>query len=276
MTSESPVWWFALRHSKELDMNEEEVDELFRELDAVQEQRVSSGPVVSDQTKWLVVDLETTGFRNSDTIIELGMVAYQGTKRLGQWGHLIRLHGQWSAEAEAVHKIKQSEFLKTAQESDEEYGKRVRPIKAAMQTFAKWAKAADVIVAYNASFDRRMLMHWSAKQGVNLGDDLVWVCPHKLAQQVGLGAELHNLKLETLAKHYGVPMGQMHRAVEDSDVTASVLLEMLARNKITLEQVASKSGPSLGRASIGKDVDEALYGGQRRRRTVSASSSRGW
>lgn len=250
-------------------MNDDLVEELFDELD--KQAPAFDGVIIRPATKWIVVDLETTGFsHNQHTIVELGMVAFEGTKRVGEWGRLIRSHGAWSEQAEKVHKIKKHELYKQASESEDEYTDRVRSIKQAMQVFAKWSEAADVVVAYNADFDKRFLMHWSAKQGVCVSDDLVWLCPNKLAQQLGMGAALPNLKLETLAKFYGIPTGELHRAVQDSDVTASVLMEMLRSNKVSLEQVAFDTDALIGEQALGKDVHEALYGGQRKRRASKA------
>jgi DNA polymerase III subunit epsilon len=77
-----------------------------------------------------------------------------------------------------------------------------------------------VLVAHNVGFDYAFLAAEARKTGVVLPVDSV-MCTVELATRLDLGVD--NLKLATLARHFGVPQSRPHDALDDATVLARIL-----------------------------------------------------
>lgn len=82
------------------------------------------------------------------------------------------------------------------------------------------------LVAHNAGFDYSFLTAEAEIAGVVLPIDRV-MCTVELARRLELG--LQNLRLETLARHWGVPQTRAHDAFDDALVLSRVLWPALQR-----------------------------------------------
>jgi DNA polymerase-3 subunit epsilon len=82
------------------------------------------------------------------------------------------------------------------------------------------------LVAHNVGFDYAFLTAEAELVGAELPIDSV-MCTVELARRLQLGTE--NLRLETLASHWGVPQLRPHDALDDAQVLAQILKPTLAR-----------------------------------------------
>lgn len=82
------------------------------------------------------------------------------------------------------------------------------------------------LVAHNVAFDYSFLTAEAELVGAELPIDSV-MCTVELARRLDLGTE--NLRLETLANHWGVPQLRPHDALDDAQVLAQILKPSLAR-----------------------------------------------
>lgn len=82
------------------------------------------------------------------------------------------------------------------------------------------------LVAHNVGFDYSFLAAEAELVGAELPIDSV-MCTVELARRLELGTE--NLRLETLAAHWGVPQLKPHDALDDAQVLAQILKPTLAR-----------------------------------------------
>lgn len=151
--------------------------------------------------KFVAFDLETTGTKpQSDMIVEIGAVMFDGAQALKGYGTLINPGIPMPPDASAVNGI-----------TDEMLRGQPR-IADILDEFAEFCGDLP-LVAHNAPFDFKFLLedvklHRSAApKGVVL-DTL------PLARKVFPG--LPNYKLWTLVRHFNFPSGTFHRAEEDS------------------------------------------------------------
>ena len=82
------------------------------------------------------------------------------------------------------------------------------------------------LVAHNVGFDYAFLAAEAELLGVELPIDTV-MCTVELARRLELGTE--NLRLETLAAHWGISQMRPHDALDDAMVLAQILKPVLVR-----------------------------------------------
>ncbi|OMC51940.1 DNA polymerase III subunit epsilon [Mycolicibacterium fortuitum] len=80
------------------------------------------------------------------------------------------------------------------------------------------------MVAHNAGFDYTFLAAEARRAGIRLPVDSV-MCTVELASQLDL--RVGNLKLATLAHHWGITQARPHDALDDTQVLAQVLTHQL-------------------------------------------------
>ena len=85
--------------------------------------------------------------------------------------------------------------------------------------------AGRTLVAHNVGFDYAFLANEAELAGAELPTDTV-MCTVELARRLHLGIE--NLRLETLAAHWGVTQMRPHDALDDALVLAQILKPALA------------------------------------------------
>ncbi len=170
-------------------------------------------PADDQRDGWVVVDVETSGFRPSHArVLSVAALALDAD---GNVEHSVvsLLNPGVDPGPTHVHGI-------TAEMLEDQ------------PTFADIADAlaelmhGRTLVAHNAPFDYSFLVAEAEQAGVALPIDSV-MCTVELARRLDLGVE--NLRLETLARHWNVPQTRAHDAFDDALVLSRVLAPALER-----------------------------------------------
>ncbi len=170
-------------------------------------------PADDQRDGWVVVDVETSGFRPSHArVLSVAALALDAE---GNVEHSVvsLLNPGVDPGPTHVHGI-------TAEMLEDQ------------PTFADIADAlaelmhGRTLVAHNAPFDYSFLVAEAEQAGVALPIDSV-MCTVELARRLDLGVE--NLRLETLARHWNVPQTRAHDAFDDALVLSRVLAPALER-----------------------------------------------
>lgn len=170
-------------------------------------------PVDDQHDGWVVVDVETSGFRPGHArVLSVAALALDAD---GNVEHSVVSLVNPGVDPGPTH---------------------VHGITADMledqPTFADIADSVAelmhgrTLVAHNAPFDYSFLVTEAEQAGVALPIDNV-MCTVELARRLDLGLE--NLRLETLARHWDVPQTRAHDAFDDALVLSRVLAPALER-----------------------------------------------
>jgi DNA polymerase-3 subunit epsilon len=170
-------------------------------------------PAVEDGAGWAVVDVETSGFRPGQArIVSIAALA------VGDDGNVERsvatlLNPGCDPGPTHVHGL-------TAEMLDGQpcFGDVIGDLLEVLD--------GRTLVAHNVAFDYSFLAAEAELVGAELPVDTV-MCTVELARRLELGTE--NLRLETLAAHWGVPQLRPHDALDDAQVLAQILKPTLAR-----------------------------------------------
>jgi DNA polymerase-3 subunit epsilon len=172
---------------------------------------LSSRPVV-------VVDVETTGISaaKGERVIEIGAVRVMEGQLRERFSSLVATSRPISPGALAVHRIS-PEMLAGQPEPE--------------QVFSAFADfiGSDILVAHNAGFDMSFLAAEFSRIGQRLGNS--HYCTLKLSRLCY--PHLRSHKLETLG-HYlfgALPEVRHHRALDDAELAARVMLEIMAQHQ---------------------------------------------
>ncbi|WP_029117282.1 DEDDh family exonuclease [Mycobacterium sp. URHB0044] len=169
-------------------------------------------PVTEPGAGWAVVDVETSGFRPGQArIVSVAALA------LGDDGNVedsfsSLLNPGVDPGPTHVHGLT-TEML----EGQPTFAEIVEPLNAVLQ--------GRTLVAHNVGFDYSFLTAEAELVGAQLPVDTV-MCTVELARRLDLGVE--NLRLETLAAHWGVTQMRPHDALDDALVLAQILKPALA------------------------------------------------
>ncbi|MCV7225929.1 DEDDh family exonuclease [Mycolicibacterium komossense] len=162
---------------------------------------------------WAVIDLETSGFHpGTARAISLAVLALDEDGRIEQ-SVVSLLNPGVDPGPTHVHGLT-SEMLEDQPTFDE-----IAPDLLALLK-------GRTLVAHNVGFDYSFLAAEAELAGVELPVDNV-MCTVELSRRLELG--LDNLRLETLARHWGVDQARPHDAFDDALVLSRVLLPTLQR-----------------------------------------------
>jgi DNA polymerase III subunit epsilon len=170
-------------------------------------------PATEPGAGWAVVDVETSGFRPGQArIVSLAALA------LGDDGNVERsvstlLNPGVDPGPTHVHGLT-AEMLAD------------QPCFADVVADLMEVLRGRTLVAHNVAFDYSFLTAEAELAGVELPIDSV-MCTVELARRLDLDVE--NLRLETLAGHWGITQMRPHDALDDALVLAQVLKPVLAR-----------------------------------------------
>ena len=179
---------------------------------------------MSNDLEFAIVDIETTGFspKTYDKIVEVGIVRVDAKFTvIDEYATLI--NPQRDVGASYIHGIQAEDVCDAPL-----YADVVGDIHRALQ--------GAVVVAHNAPFDLRFLMHHSQACGFPW-PKVPTLCTMKLAKRLALGTT--NAKLGTLCDFFGIPTGQAHTALDDARAT-TILLHHLLRTlggTVSLEEL---------------------------------------
>ena len=170
-------------------------------------------PAAEPGAGWAVVDVETSGFRPGQArIVSLAALA------LGDDGNVERsvyslLNPGVDPGPTHVHGLT-AEML-----ADQPcFGDVVQDLIEVLR--------GRTLVAHNVGFDYAFLAAEAELLGIELPIDSV-MCTVELARRLQLGTE--NLRLETLAAHWGISQMRPHDAMDDALVLAQILKPVLVR-----------------------------------------------
>jgi DNA polymerase III subunit epsilon len=167
------------------------------------------------QVTFCVVDLETTGSSEDDTITEFGAVKVRGGQVLGEFQTLVNPNTHIPALISVLTGITDQLVAGSPK------------LPQVLPGFLEFS-AGTVLVAHNARFDVGFLKR------ACLRHDYAWPNPEvidtvALARQVLLRDEVPNVKLSTLAAHFRTQTTPNHRALDDARATVDVLHGLLER-----------------------------------------------
>ncbi|WP_354701474.1 Putative bifunctional exonuclease/endonuclease protein [Paraconexibacter sp. AEG42_29] len=206
--------------------------------------------------EFLVVDTETNGLAGDRCeLTEVGAVLVGGGELHDRWEALVQVRAPLSRSIQRFTGITQA---------------MVDEAPAADVTLRELAGLLHgrVLVAHNASFDRRVLEQAFGRAG------LAWPAPPTLCT-VALARRLAPLvrqrKLALLADALGIPVEVTHRALADAETCARIfcaLLPRLAATATTIDEALAVLGPARprrGPAARGRTDGGVTMKGVRRR-----------
>ncbi|MGB8391734.1 DEDDh family exonuclease [Mycobacterium sp.] len=176
--------------------------------------RVSWGrPASEPDGGWAVIDVETSGFRPGQArIISLAALGLDADGRVEQ-SVVSLLNPGVDPGPTHVHGLTAA-MLEDQPQFTDIVGDLVEVLRG------------RTLVAHNVAFDYAFLAAEAELADAELPADTV-MCTVELARRLDLGID--NLRLETLAAHWGVTQQRPHDAFDDAQVLTGVLASALAR-----------------------------------------------
>jgi DNA polymerase-3 subunit epsilon len=166
--------------------------------------------------EFVVLDLETTGGSPAnDRITEVGAVKIRGGEVLGTFHTLV------NPEVPIPPLISALTGITNGMVADAE------PIEVVLPCLLEFLGGA-VLVAHNASFDRRFVQANLERHGYQRLANRV-VCTARLARKLLPRDEVPNVRLATLAAYLGATVAPCHRALTDARATVDVFHSLLER-----------------------------------------------
>jgi DNA polymerase III subunit epsilon len=170
-------------------------------------------PCAAPGDGWAVIDLETSGFQPGHArVISLAVLALDGDGRVEQ-SVVSLLNPGVDPGPTHVHGLTAAML-----EDQPTFGEVANDVVALLK--------GRTLVAHNVGFDYSFLGAEAELAGIELPTDNV-MCTVELSRRLELG--LDNLRLETLAKHWGVAQTRAHDAFDDALVLSRVLTPTLQR-----------------------------------------------
>lgn len=200
---------------------------------------------------WAAIDVETTGFYTDDRIIEIAVVRFERGRVIDEWSTLVDPGRDVPYSATRVHGISTFALRDAPRFID------------AVPHIVRLAAGA-VPVAYNASFDRRMLMREADALRLDAGvstlfdDSWPWIDPLPWARSLNRFVEKKGSKdnkLPTICERWGITLDRAHSAKNDARATGELLWAMAPRiGRMTATEL-------LRRQRLAKDAHTSRTGG---------------
>ena len=163
--------------------------------------------------KFIVFDLETTALKpdiNYGKIIEIGAVKIEDNKVIDRFSTFI------NPGMKIPQKIVDLTHI------TDDMVKDSPDIWTAVRQFNDFIEDGYVLVAHNARFDVTFLTYWLNKMGLFYDAD-AYICTMEIDKIIHPDATNH--KLCTCIQHYGIVNNAAHRAVDDAEATANLLIK---------------------------------------------------
>jgi CRISPR-associated protein Cas2 len=176
----------------------------FRQIKKFSQRRNSS---IKETASYVVIDVETTGLNpGDDQIIEIGAVKVEG-EEIAEFQSLVKVDKKLSHNITTLTGI-----------TDELLLEEGRAIQIVMESFMKFVGNSPLI-GYNVDFDKKFIKNAAKKCGIlNFDNQFVDLMRFVKKEKMFLG----NYKLQTVLKSYDISDNVLHRALEDSKVTAEL------------------------------------------------------
>lgn len=170
-------------------------------------------PAIEAGAGWAVVDVETTGFRPGHArVVSIAALALGDDGNVEQSLYSLLNPGVDPGPTH-VHGLTAAML-----EGQPTFADIVGPLTELLD--------GRTLVAHNVGFDYSFLAAEAELVGAELPTDTV-MCTVELARRLDLGTE--NLRLETLAAHWGITQMKPHDALDDALVLAQILKPVLVR-----------------------------------------------
>ena len=162
--------------------------------------------------EYVVFDIETTGFSpKKDNITEIGAVKIRNNEIIDRYSQLI------NPETSIPQKVVELTGI------TDEMVKDMPTIENVLPSFLEFIKDS-VLVAHNASFDMGFISEKFSHMGIKLKNPVL----DTLQLSREMFTELKSHKLNKVAKHLNISLDNHHRAVDDSEATAHILLKCIS------------------------------------------------
>lgn len=158
--------------------------------------------------KWAFVDLETTGGRSDDRVIEVGIVTWDGEK-IEEWQSLINPDRYVSDDIYRLTGIRKDELVLAPR-----FEEVIEEIKNRLE--------GAIFVAHNARFDYGFIRREFGRLEQEYSSKVI--CSVKLSRK--LWPEYRRHSLDTLIERWGIVCTDRHRALGDARVIFEFLTKM--------------------------------------------------
>jgi DNA polymerase-3 subunit epsilon len=170
-------------------------------------------PASDPDAGWAVVDVETSGFRPGQArVISIAVLGLDADGRVEQ-SVVSLLNPGVDPGPTHVHGLTAAML-----EDQPQFGDVIGDVVEVLR--------GRTLVAHNVAFDYAFMAAETELTGTELPVDTV-MCTVELARRLNLGVD--NLRLETLAAHWGVTQERPHDAFDDALVLTGVLASALAQ-----------------------------------------------
>ena len=165
--------------------------------------------------EFAVIDFETTGFSPSkNRVIEIGVVRTDSSGRvLGEYQTLVQPHQDVGRTD--IHRISATDLVDA-------------PVFAEILHDLAQILNGAILVAHNAKFDFSFLEH-ELDRAQAAFMDIDGLCTLELVYQV---LPSGSRKLSHCCEHFGIPLGNLHSALDDARMTAQLLSKLLESTDI--------------------------------------------
>jgi DNA polymerase-3 subunit epsilon len=194
------------------------------------------GGTHSLESDFVIVDVETSGLNPAAGARVIEIAAVRVTQSGAEVGHMSSLinSGDGETGADWIHGITPSMILDAPKFSE---------------VFDEFAALLDnaIFVAHHAKFDEGFVAAEAKLAGLGLSV-MPGLCTYWLARATVTGTE--NLKLGTLAEHFGVAQLGAHSALDDARVVSKFLPQMLKTHEPLTYFSKEVTQPRTGISSI--------------------------
>ena len=167
-----------------------------------------------DGQTYVVFDLETTGLKPENTsIIEIGAVKLCNGQVVERFGTFVDPGGPIPPNIIQLTGI------------DNSMVQGAPAAREALADFRAFCEEGCILAAHNAAFDVGFVRSHGARYGIAFSEP--YVDTLMLARYLLRGSKNH--KLNTVCEELGISLENHHRAVDDAEATAQVLLKLLER-----------------------------------------------
>lgn len=165
----------------------------------------------------LIIDCETTGLSNSDELIELAILRFSYSLLSGR---ILRVIGSYCGLQEPSCPISPAATKVNGLSLHHVVGQRID-----LNQVMRLIDGVDLIIAHNASFDRRMVTKLLPALA-----DAPWYCSQRGVAWMDKGCP--STKLQEIAAYYGTALS--HRALPDAQAVLDLLSKMDAQTGKTI------------------------------------------
>ena len=164
-----------------------------------------------DRRDVLILDTETTGFSKEPEVVEIGTIDTTGSERF----HALSIPQEpISSQATQVHGLTRQILQKNG----------ACPWPELHEKLCSVLDEAEIVIAYNASFDKRLIQKTSERHGLSV-PSVKWRC----AMQ-DYASHWRKCRLEQAVMREGCPRTQKHRAVDDCQMTLAVMRAVASKH----------------------------------------------